>query len=168
MNTEAVTAYRSPIGWIRLEASELGLRQVEYVDAVPEDADPATSHPILRQGLAALRAYFEKNEVPAVPLDVEGTTFQKNVWKTLEEIPFGTSWSYKDLAVALGDAKKVRAVGLANGKNPISILVPCHRVIGADGSLTGYAGGLDKKQWLLNHEGIRTVESLAAAQMNLF
>jgi len=168
VNTEAVTAYRSPMGWIRLEASELGLRQVEFVDAVPADADPATSHPILRQGLAALRAYFDKQPVPKVPLDVEGTTFQKSVWETLLEIPFGKSWSYKDLAVALGDAKKVRAVGLANGKNPIAILVPCHRVIGTDGSLTGYAGGLDKKQALLKHEGIRTLESLAATQMNLF
>ena len=168
MSTLAVTAYRSPLGWLRLVASDTGLRQAQFVPVVPPDADSATDHPILRQGLAAFRAYFEGAEVPTVPLDMEGTDFQQAVWAQLQTIPFGTAWSYKDLAVALGDAKKVRAVGLANGKNPIAILVPCHRVIGTDGSLTGYAGGLDKKKWLLKHENIHTLESRAEAQLSLF
>lgn len=87
-----------------------------------------------------------------LPLDVGGTPFQQQVWKALTTIPYGETWSYRDLAEALGNPKAVRAVGLANGRNPVSIVVPCHRVVGADGSLTGYGGGLDAKRWLLAHE----------------
>ena len=164
MNEIAVTAYRSPLGWIRLEATDYGLRQVTFVEGPPADADPGTSHAILRQGLAALREYFAGNPVPKVPLDPEGTAFQQMVWDTLLEIPLGKTWSYKKVAERLGDHKKVRAVGLANGKNPIAILVPCHRVIGANGQLVGYAGGLDRKKWLLQHEGA----PIPAEQMSLF
>jgi len=89
-----------------------------------------------------------------LPLRMIGTEFQRRVWRMLEEIPFGTTWSYGDLAKRIGNPNASRAVGLANGRNPISILVPCHRVIGADGSLTGYGGGLDRKRWLLAHEGL--------------
>ena len=88
-----------------------------------------------------------------LPLRLQGTVFQKRVWQELTEIPYGTTWSYGQLAKRLGNPNASRAVGLANGQNPISILVPCHRVIGADGSLTGYGGGLERKQWLLTHEG---------------
>ena len=88
-----------------------------------------------------------------LPLRLQGTVFQQRVWQELTEIPYGTTWSYGQLAKRLGNPNASRAVGLANGQNPISILVPCHRVIGADGSLTGYGGGLERKQWLLTHEG---------------
>jgi methylated-DNA-[protein]-cysteine S-methyltransferase len=89
-----------------------------------------------------------------LPLYFEGTTFQRRVWQELTEIPYGETWSYGQLARRIGKPSASRAVGLANGRNPISILVPCHRVIGADGSLTGYGGGLERKRWLLAHEGL--------------
>jgi methylated-DNA-[protein]-cysteine S-methyltransferase len=100
-----------------------------------------------------LRAYF-KNEIKIfdLKLNPEGTVFQKKVWKQLETVSFGTTISYLDLSKQIGDVKAVRAVANANGKNPLWIIVPCHRVIGSDGSLTGYSGGLQRKQWLLNHE----------------
>jgi methylated-DNA-[protein]-cysteine S-methyltransferase len=88
-----------------------------------------------------------------LPLRLDGTPFQQRVWRELVEIPYGETWSYGQLATRIGNPKASRAVGLANGQNPISILVPCHRVIGANGSLTGYGGGLERKRWLLSHEG---------------
>jgi methylated-DNA-[protein]-cysteine S-methyltransferase len=89
-----------------------------------------------------------------LPWRLDGTEFQQRVWKTLLEIRYGETWSYGELARRLGNPNASRAVGLANGRNPISIMVPCHRVIGADGSLTGYGGGLERKRWLLAHEGL--------------
>jgi len=89
-----------------------------------------------------------------LPLRLDGTPFQQRVWQSLTEIPYGETWSYGELAKRIGNPNASRAVGLANGSNPIAILVPCHRVIGADGSLTGYGGGLDRKRWLLAHEGV--------------
>jgi methylated-DNA-[protein]-cysteine S-methyltransferase len=102
---------------------------------------------------AELRAYFagELREFATPVAPVIGTAFQRRVWAALRRIPFGTTWSYAELAAEVGSV--ARAVGGANGANPVSIIVPCHRVIGADGSLTGYAGGLERKRWLLRHEG---------------
>lgn len=88
-----------------------------------------------------------------LPLDLQGTEFQKRVWAELQKIPFGKTVTYKELALRLGDVKAIRAVGTANGANPVSLIVPCHRVIGSDGSLVGYGGGLWRKKWLLQHEG---------------
>jgi len=104
---------------------------------------------------AALRAYFagQLDAIDALPVFGEGTEFQRRVWSALREIPCGETWSYSQLARRIGNAAAVRAVGLANGANPIGIVVPCHRVIGADGTLTGYGGGLERKRWLLQHEG---------------
>ena len=101
----------------------------------------------LKEYFAGTRKKFD------VPLDVEGTEFQKRVWKELQKIPYGKTISYKTLSEKLGDVKSIRAVGTANGKNPIAIIIPCHRVIGADGKLIGYAGGLDIKEKLLHLEG---------------
>ncbi len=101
----------------------------------------------LKEYFAGTRKEFD------VPLDIEGTDFQKRVWDELQKIPYGKTISYKTLAEKLGDVKAIRAVGKANGQNPIAIIIPCHRVIGADGSLTGYAGGLDIKEKLLHLEG---------------
>jgi methylated-DNA-[protein]-cysteine S-methyltransferase len=89
-----------------------------------------------------------------VPLEPSGTDFQQSVWKVLRGIPFGQTISYGEQARRLGDAKKARAVGSANGRNPLPIVVPCHRVIGTNGSLTGFSGGMDAKKWLLTHEGV--------------
>ncbi len=103
---------------------------------------------------AKLAAYFagDLEAVRDVVVDAGGTTFQARVWDALRRIPAGTTWSYAQLANEVGNPKAVRAVGLANSKNPVAIIVPCHRVVGSDGSLTGYAGGVDRKRWLLNHE----------------
>jgi methylated-DNA-[protein]-cysteine S-methyltransferase len=102
----------------------------------------------------ALRAYFDGDVriVETLPVASEGTDFQKKVWKALRKIPAGETWSYGQLARHIGDPTASRAVGLANGSNPIGIVVPCHRVIGANGTLTGYGGGLPRKKWLLEHE----------------
>ncbi|WP_411766064.1 methylated-DNA--[protein]-cysteine S-methyltransferase [Winogradskyella sp. A3E31] len=108
-----------------------------------------------------LKAYFNSNlKSFDLKLNPEGTSFQKKVWRALERIPYGTSLSYLQLSKQLGDPKAIRAVANANGKNPLWIIVPCHRVIGSDGSLTGYAGGLHRKQWLLNHESEAKQQSL--------
>ncbi len=101
-----------------------------------------------------------------LPLNPKGTEFQHKVWDEVYEIPFGETTSYGGIAIALGDLKLNRAVGLANGANPIPIVIPCHRVIGGDGSLTGYAGGLERKKWLLNHEA--KFHSITKGQLKLF
>jgi methylated-DNA-[protein]-cysteine S-methyltransferase len=104
---------------------------------------------------ARVRAYFRGDieALDGIPVDGGGTAFQRKVWAALRDIPAGATKSYSDLARAVGRPNAVRAVGMINGRNPISIVVPCHRVIGKDGSLTGYGGGLDRKRWLLQHEG---------------
>ena len=106
---------------------------------------------------AALRAYFAGDlaVLDTIAVETEGTAFQRKVWAALRRIPAGATLSYGALAAQIGSPKAVRAVGLANGANPVGIIVPCHRVIGADGALTGYGGGLARKQWLLAHEGVR-------------
>ena len=104
--------------------------------------------------VTAMAAYFDGNiqAIDSLPVAAEGTAFQKGVWQALRFIPGGQTISYGELAARLGKPAAMRAVGLANGANPVGIVVPCHRVIGANGSLTGYGGGLDRKRWLLNHE----------------
>lgn len=102
----------------------------------------------LTEYFAGARRRFE------LPLQLGGTPFQRRVWEELQEIPFGETWSYGQLARRIGNPGASRAVGLANNRNPVAVIVPCHRVIGADGSLTGYGGGLDRKRWLLAHEGV--------------
>jgi methylated-DNA-[protein]-cysteine S-methyltransferase len=106
--------------------------------------------------LDRLKAYFAGDipAIDAIAAESAGTEFQRKVWRTLREIPAGETWSYSRLAKRIGRPDAVRAVGFANGSNPISVVVPCHRVIGADGSLTGYGGGLKRKAWLLRHEGV--------------
>ena len=104
----------------------------------------------------AMRAYLSGRlgALDTLPVDAGGTPFQQECWAALRTIPAGTTWSYRQLAQRIGRPAAVRAVGLANGANPVGIVVPCHRVIGADGSLTGYGGGLERKRWLLEHEGV--------------
>lgn len=109
--------------------------------------------PLIRKTYGQLCEYFDgKRKVFDIPLNFKGTDFQKKVWHALTTIPYGKTWSYKELAVAIGNEKACRAVGMANNKNPIAIIVPCHRVVGSNGKLVGYAAGLDVKQILLNIE----------------
>jgi len=114
----------------------------------------AGDNPILQLARRQLDEYFAGTRTSFdLPLDAEGTAFERRVWDLLRVIPYGTTTSYGELARRLGEPKDARAVGAANGKNPIPIVVPCHRVIGANGDLTGFGGGLERKRWLLEHEG---------------
>lgn len=127
-------------------------RQLRAASRIPDlRLEPAVDPFGLSTGL---RAYFagELAALDALPVEPGGTPFQAQVWRALRTIPCGTTWSYGELARRIGNPTAVRAVGLANGQNPIAIVIPCHRVIGANGSLTGYGGGLDRKRWLLAHE----------------
>lgn len=157
---EHATASRrlaTPIGDLVLLASASGLAGVFFGHRVgdydlPAD-DPANSH--LRAAAGQLDEYFVGDRtVFEVALDVQGTDFQRSVWAELSRIPFGVTRSYGELAERIGNPKAVRAVGLANGSNPVSVIVPCHRVIGSDGSLTGFGGGLALKRRLLELEGV--------------
>jgi methylated-DNA-[protein]-cysteine S-methyltransferase len=164
MNQNYTAYYQSPIGLIEIVASDQAIKSVYFVEA--ERAAPSAElPPLLAEGLAQLAAYFQgERQEFSIPLEPDGTGFQKQVWQQLLTVPYGRTASYMDIAKAIGNEKSVRAVGLANGQNPISIIIPCHRIIGSDGSLTGYGGGLWRKEWLLKHEG-----SLGSSlQMSLF
>jgi len=151
----------SPVGELTLVASERGLAAILWENDDPdrvrlsprvEDVD----HPILNRAQAQLADYFAGTlQAFDLPLDFKGTDFQKQVWQALLAIPFGETRSYAEIARAIGRPSACRAVGAANGRNPISIVAPCHRVIGANGALTGFAGGLDAKRLLLRLEGQR-------------
>src|SRR5699024_5673425 len=132
--------------------NETGVLEIAVAD-VPFETTSHQNLPYLTEAVAQLKAYFEGDlQNFSLTLNPKGTSFQQKVWKALGDIPYGTTISYLDLAKTLGDPKAVRAVAAANGKNPIMIVVPCHRVIGSDGSLTGYASGIWRKKWLLEHE----------------
>lgn len=142
----------TPIGIIEIQASTQGVTQVFFPDS---EKKPVNASEITHYCKQQLTEYFTSNRKKFdLPLDQQGTLFQKSIWASLEKIPFAQVVSYSDIACMIDNRKAVRAVGAANGKNPISIIVPCHRVIGSNGTLTGYAGGLDRKAWLLKHEGI--------------
>lgn len=150
---EVYTAYyQSPIGTIEITGRQDGILSVMFLDGAEVKASEAM--PVcLKQCINQLDQYFQgQRREFSVPLIMQGTDFQKRVWETLQTIPFGTTLSYRDLAVRIDNPKAVRAVGNANGKNLHSIIVPCHRVIGSQGGLTGYEGGLWRKEWLLAHE----------------
>ena len=143
-------SFQSPLGTIQIYCSEKGItRLIRSQDKIKD-----SSHKYLGQAQMQLREYFEGNRMEFdLPLDLEnGTTFQQEVWSKLKDIRYGKVISYSDLAIACGDIKKVRAVGKANGSNPIPIIIPCHRVIGKDAKLVGYSQGLDMKKFLLQLE----------------
>lgn len=145
----------TPIGVLTLVASDVGLSMIlfESEDSADIDAALHDSDPVLRAAATQLSEYFagERREFD-LPLDLEGTDFQKEAWLALAGVPYGQTTSYGEQARAIGRPGAFRAVGAANGKNPVPIVLPCHRIVGADGSLTGFAGGLDIKQQLLVHE----------------
>jgi methylated-DNA-[protein]-cysteine S-methyltransferase len=160
-------AIDSPFGPVRLYASDAGLTHV-YVSTLdgPEAINRET--PLLARTASQLAEYFAgKRRVFDIPLAAQGTPFQQRVWNALATIPLGMTWSYGELARAIGKPAASRAVGAANGKNPIWLIVPCHRVIGANGTLTGYAGGLPIKQALLAHEQRMAGKPTAGVQLAL-
>ncbi|MDW5551263.1 methylated-DNA--[protein]-cysteine S-methyltransferase [Methanosarcina sp.] len=146
----------SPIGPILLAGDEKGLRHLNFLKSkkiIEVPADWIENKKFFREVARQLEDYFSgKLQSFNLELAPEGTDFQKSVWKALCEIPYGETRTYKEIAVSIGKPKAYRAVGLANNRNPVAIIVPCHRVIGADGKLTGYASGLDIKEFLLRLE----------------
>ncbi|MEL6558512.1 MAG: methylated-DNA--[protein]-cysteine S-methyltransferase [Bacteroidota bacterium] len=155
--------YDSPVGQLSLTSDGDSLTGLSFASKADQEI---AELPVFEETIRQLEEYFAgKRKTFDLPLNNIGTDFQQKVWDELMNIPFGTSVTYKDLSIKLGDLKAIRAVGTANGKNNIAIIVPCHRVIGSDGSLTGYAWGVDKKKWLLRHEGH---PSFQQEQMSLF
>jgi methylated-DNA-[protein]-cysteine S-methyltransferase len=156
MNDTILSTYiTSPIGTLVLTSNGGALTRLAIADAGDiADADaPAETDAILAAAREQLDAYFDMRLTQFdLPLEPRGTEFQQRVWESLRVIPFGETISYAELARRVGNPKAVRAVGGANGRNPLMIVVPCHRVIGADGSLTGFGGGIERKRWLLDHE----------------
>ena len=159
-NTLAMTSIDSPCGELRLFASEDGLVAVLWIDEhfnVPMRRPFANvspnNHPVLSMAVVQLSEYFDGSrtgfELPLIP---DGTEFQRDAWRALQAIPYGETRSYGQQAAAIGRPSAVRAVGAANGRNRIPIIIPCHRVIGSNGSLTGFAAGVGTKRWLLDHE----------------
>jgi methylated-DNA-[protein]-cysteine S-methyltransferase len=149
----------SPIGTLTLIADDDALTEVRFPgegaahDLTTDRVVDAVDHPVLRQAAAELDEYFAGHRVDFdVPLDPRGTDFQLAAWQALRTIPYGETVSYGEQAKRLGDPGKARAVGAANGRNPLPIIVPCHRVVGANGHLTGFGGGIETKAWLLDHE----------------
>lgn len=143
----------SPIGPLRILATEAAVTHL-HLPTIGEDPTPFGDHALHQEAARQLTEYFAGTRtVFTLPLAARGTPFQEAVWAALYAIPFGETRSYADIARTVGRPTATRAVGAANGKNPIAIVVPCHRVIGADGSLTGFGGGLPTKAWLLRHEG---------------
>lgn len=140
----------SPLGFLQIKAIEAGITHIDFADERSEADNP---HPLIEACKIQLEEYFQgRRQAFDVPLAPQGTDFQKRVWMQLRAIEFGETCSYAAISREIGSPKSHRAVGAANGRNPLSIIVPCHRVIGSNGQLTGYAGGLKRKEWLLRHE----------------
>jgi len=164
------TTHPTPVGELTLVASDRGLRAVVWPTSsrrgtgVSGRPQRNPDHPILKTTAGELDEYFAGERTTFdIPLDLEGTRFQVAAWRSLAKIPFGTTTTYGRQAAGLGIPTAARAVGAANGANPVCIVLPCHRVIGSDGSLTGFGGGLPVKQWLLEHEA----RILAAGQYSI-
>lgn len=153
------TVFDSPLGLVRITGDADGVSEISctdtptYSEVLDMSPDSLLDKPV-RQAVEQLMAYFDGTcQRFSFSLNPIGTAFQQKVWQALLDVPFGTTVSYLSLSRQIGDEKAIRAVAAANGRNPLWIVVPCHRIIGSDGSLTGYAGGLWRKQWLLEHEG---------------
>lgn len=156
---EDIAYIETPLGITKIVGSTCGISQI----SIEENAKISPTIPlVLQQTVQQLQEYFQGSRQDfTLEINPKGTDFQKKVWQELLQIPFGKTISYLELSKKLGDVKAIRAVASANGKNPLWIVIPCHRVIGTDGSLTGYAGGLWRKKWLLEHE-------LPSGQQSLF
>jgi methylated-DNA-[protein]-cysteine S-methyltransferase len=151
--------YRTPVGTAKIVGSVNGISSITVIDEDHPDSEYIPEE--LRSCVIQLKEYFNRERTDfELKLDLKGTDFQKEVWNTLLKIPYGKTITYAQQSAEMGDIKKIRAVAAANGKNPVWIVIPCHRVIGSDGSLTGYAGGLWRKKWLLEHENPTGQQSL--------
>ena len=154
-----ITYYKTPLGTAKIVGDENGIQSIAVLD---EDVSTSKEIPeCLQECASQLDQYFSGERIHFdLKLNPQGTEFQKKVWDELLNIPFNKTRTYLEQSKALGDVKAIRAVASANGKNPIWIIIPCHRVIGSDGSLTGYAGGIWRKKWLLAHENPVKQQSL--------
>ncbi len=145
--------YLSPIGIIEIKGDSLNICRIGFFERTDTLSNNGAGLPLLKECAIQLDEYFKgKRRIFDLPLKLDGSPFQKKVWKKLSDIPYGETVSYSDIAEEIGNPDAVRAVGGANNRNPVGLIIPCHRVIGKDGSLTGYGGGLWRKQWLLEHE----------------
>jgi methylated-DNA-[protein]-cysteine S-methyltransferase len=163
---EYKATYHSEIGSLEIVGTETSITVIRFVESGESGSEPAPTNlsPVVAECLSQLEEYFRgKRQEFSVPLKPSGTEFQQAVWRELLHVPYGQTVSYLDIAQRLGNKKAIRAVGAANGQNPIVIIVPCHRVIGSNGQLTGYGGGLWRKAWLLNHE-----QQFSGQQLALF
>ena len=143
---------QTPIGTVRIEATAKGISALKFVDKAATDSH---SCDLIKCCINQLNKYFAHKLFNfTLPLDLIGTVFQRSVWNKLAGLSYGETYSYAEIANSLHNPKALRAVGGANSKNPVAILLPCHRVIGSNGHLTGYAWGVERKRWLLEHEGI--------------
>lgn len=147
-----IAYYPSPIGLIRIEGNEYGIRELKFVEEKLFPERDKLNHNILSLFIQLDEYFAGKRRNFEIELEVMGTEFQKRVWNELLKIPYGEVVTYNDIALIVGDKKLVRAVASAIARNRLMIVIPCHRVIGSNGKLTGYAGGLERKSWLLNHE----------------
>ncbi len=156
---EKVAYYKTPIGTARIVGDDDGISSITVIDGEQESS---TEIPACLKGcVTQLDEYFDKRRTTFnLKLNPQGTEFQKNVWNHLSQVPYASTRTYLEQSRKIGDVKAIRAVASANGKNPIWIVIPCHRIVGSDGSLTGYSGGLWRKRWLLEHENPPTQQSL--------
>ena len=149
---KGVAYYSSPVGELLIRSEGDAITTVHFLKDKKVEEEVRTT--VIEQCIEELHEYFFKGrKFFTVELSLNGSDFQKKVWNELTNIPFGKTESYEAIAIRVGDIKSIRAVGLANGQNPIAIIVPCHRVIGKNGDLVGYGGGMENKEWLLHHEG---------------
>ncbi len=145
-----IESFESPVGHIQISATAEAISSILFVEAPSVEQSPS---PLTQKAIEELQDFFRGGRTEfTLQLEPQGTAFEKQVWQELTSIPFGATCSYLDIARRLNNLGAIRAVGRANGANPIAIVIPCHRVIGSDGSLTGYGGGLWRKRWLLDHE----------------
>ena len=159
MESNQTAYYKTPIGTAKIVGNENGISEVTVIDEAVETS--AEIPEILKDCVQQLDEYFNRTRKQFdLKLNPQGTDFQKRVWEELLLVPYGITRTYLEQTKQLGDVKAIRAVASANGKNPIWIIIPCHRIIGSDGSLTGYAGGIWRKKWLLEHENLSTQQSL--------
>ncbi|MEM7358304.1 MAG: methylated-DNA--[protein]-cysteine S-methyltransferase [Pseudomonadota bacterium] len=147
--TKYLDNFDTPLGKMEITASENAVEAIHFVESLQPIKANAVTDQVKSQMLAYFAGTLERFDLPLSP---QGTDFQKQVWKALTSVDYGKTCSYADIANKIKNPKAVRAVGSANGKNPLTIVVPCHRIIGSNGALTGYASGVDRKAWLLNHE----------------
>jgi len=161
LESNTITYYKTPIGTAKIVGDNNGIQSISVLDEDISNATEVDLADCIKECIVQLDEYFAGTRIEFdLKLNPQGTTFQQRVWKELLNIPFNKTRTYLEQSKSLGDVKAIRAVASANGKNPIWIVIPCHRVIGSDGSLTGYAGGIWRKKWLLDHENPVKQQSL--------